>query len=323
MAEESGDYGRGVGALAAASLFIAGTNVVFGSVVQQIQPIVLTFLAFTVSAVLFGVANRGRVPSLDRAALGAIVGLNFASAGVFLFLYTGLKYLEPAIASALQAGATPLFTLVVLGLLDRARRFTGAELAGAGAILLGSVALSWVSFSGRSGLTALSVGHVVLGIAAVTASGLSTVFLTLCSRKLTRLGWSNLNILGHRCYVTVVGCGLLSLQVEQDWSAVGDEAVLICLFAVLGLTLPLFLLQVGIRHVPPFVVLAMTNLNPILTYLLQLFDQRLVTSPYTLGGVVIVLCGVLWVIYSQSRPTRPGPDAAGPGRSRWISRARR
>lgn len=294
-------YGRGVAALAAASLFIGSTNVVFGSVVQHIQPIVLTFLAFTISAVIFGVANRGRVPTLDRQALGAIVGLNFASAGVFLFLYTGLKYLEPAIASALQAGATPLFTLVVLGLTHRGRRVTGAELAGAAAILSGSVVLSWVSFSGRSGLAELSVSDVVLGIGAVVASGLCTVFLTLCSRKLTTLGWSNLNILGHRCYVTVIGCGLLSIPAGQDWSVVADESTLVAAFSVLGLTLPLFLLQIGIRHLPPFVVLAMTNLNPILTYLLQLFDQRLSASLYTLTGVLVVLGGVLWVIYSQSR----------------------
>ena len=302
MTEEPGHFGRGVGSLAAASLFIGSTNVVFGNVVQHIQPIVLTFLAFTISALIFGVVNRGRLPTPDRAALGAIVGLNFASAGGFLFLYTGLRYLEPAIASALQAGATPLFTIVVLVLLDRTRRVRGAELAGAGSILLGSVLLAWVSFSGRSGLATLPVGNVVLGIAAVTASGLSTVFLTLCSRKLTRLGWSNRNILGHRCYVTVIGCGLFSLQAGQDWSAVGDSAGVIGLFAVLGLTIPLLLLQIGIRNVPPFVVLAMTNLNPILTYALQLFDQRLSASLYTLCGIVIVLGGVLWVIYSQSRP---------------------
>jgi drug/metabolite transporter (DMT)-like permease len=298
-------YARGVASLAMAAVFIGGTNVVFGSVVQDIPPVMLTFVAFTISTVIFGVVNRGRCPALDRVALRNIIGLNFASAGVFLFLYTGLKYLEPAIASALQAGATPLFTVVVLGLLQRHWELRPAELAGAATILTGSVALAWVSFSGRSALS--TQGHLgtVLGIAAVLASGLSTVFLTLCAKRLTQLGWSNLNILGHRCYVTVLGCGLLSLGVRpEDWQALAGSSAVLALFAVLGITIPLLLLQVGIRHVAPFVVLAMTNLNPILTYLLQLFDRRLSTSPYTLVGILVVLGGVLWVIYSQAWLTR-------------------
>ncbi|MBE8517361.1 DMT family transporter [Amycolatopsis sp. H6(2020)] len=259
MTEEADGYRKGVGALAAASLFIGGTNVVFGHV------------------------------------------------GVFVLLYTGLEYLEPAIASALQAGATPVFTLIVLAVLDRRRGVRTAEVAGAAAILLGSTALAWISFSGRSGLATSNTREIVLGIAAVVGSGLATVFLTLCARKLTRLGWSNVQILAHRCYLTVIGGGLLGLRTGQDWSAVTGSAGIVALFSVLGITIPLLLLQTGIRNAPPFVVLAMTNLNPILTYLLQPFDHRLATSPYTLAGIVIVFAGVLWIIWSQARQARREP----------------
>jgi drug/metabolite transporter (DMT)-like permease len=300
-------YGRGVASLASASVFIAAANVVFGSVVQDVTPIALTLIAFTIAAVVFALLNRGRRPPLDPESWRNIVGLNFASAGVFIFLYTGLKYLEPAIASALQAGATPLFTILVLSLIARRWVAGPAEWTGGLVIVAGSALLAWVSLAGRSGLRTEDTLRSGLGIAAVLASGLSTVFLTLCVKRLTQLGWPNLTVLAHRFYVTVVGCALLTLGVETDWGAVRAKSAYIVSFSVLGVALPLLLLQVGIRNVAPFVVLAMTNLNPILTYVIQLADSRLVVSLYTLAGVVVVLAGVLWVIWSQSKATRPAP----------------
>ncbi|WP_017619822.1 EamA family transporter [Nocardiopsis gilva] len=169
--------------------------------------------------------------------------------------------------------------------------------------------LGWVSATGNSGFQAPDRFGSLLGLLAVLGSGLCMALLTWFARRLVDLGWSNRNILAHRNYATIVGCGLLSLTVPVDWSAVGEQAWLIVAFGAIGLALPLGLLQVGVRHAAPFVVLAMTNCNPVLTYLIQLFDPRVSPSPYTLAGIAIVFIGVIAAITPSGGNRDSAPEA--------------
>ncbi|CAM3726024.1 DMT family transporter [Nocardiopsis rhodophaea] len=303
-------HARGVAALAGASAFIATSNVVFGGVVQTVPPFVLALLTFTVAAAIFGVANRGPQPSMNGPAWRAVVGLNLASAGVFVLLYTGLEYLEPALASALQTGASPVFGLLLAGLVGRHWSRSRREWVSAATIIVGSVLLGWVSASGNSGFQAPDRFGTLLGLLAVLGSGLCMALLTWFARRLVDLGWSNRHILAHRNYATIVGCGLLSLTVPVDWGAVGDQAWLIVAFGAVGLALPLGLLQAGVRHAAPFVVLAMTNCNPVLTYLIQLFDPRVSPSPYTLVGIAVVFIGVIAAVTPSGGNRDSAPEAS-------------
>lgn len=304
-------YVVGVGALALASVFIAASNVVFSNITQTLSPVLVAFVAFAVTGTVFGIVNRGRMPpSPGREAILCLAGLNVASAGVFVFLYVGLKHLEPAIASALQAGTTPLATIVIVAALSSAglkslRSVPAVEWLASGGILAGCAVLAWASFAGRSGLGQLDAGTVVIGLLAVFISGISTVFLTLFTKRLTQLGWSTLNILGHRFYVTVIATGFVWFLSEgrlHGWGELAELWPVVVLAALLGVTVPVFFLQIGIRNVAPFVVLVMTNLNPVLTYLLQMLDPRVGVSWITLTGVFCIVAGVLTVIGAKSRP---------------------
>ena len=298
--ENEVNYSKGVASLGLASVLGATTNVAFASIVQDVHPVVLTLFMVVVSSIVFGVANRGRRPPMNKAAWRAIIGLNFASAGVYIFLIIGLKNLEPAIGAALQAGTTPLITIAVMSVMARRMTASRAERAGGMIVLAGSALLMWVSFSGRSGLGSAGPGAVTIGIVAVLISGLSTVFLTLCSKRLTQLGWSNPAVLAHRFYVTITCCAAISLNANMNWAAVADVSGYLTTVCVAG-TGVLLLLQIGIRNVAPFVVLTMTNLNPLITYVVQMFDDRLTVSLNSLVGIAVIFSGLLWVVYTQYR----------------------
>ncbi|MYW01355.1 hypothetical protein [Streptomyces sp. SID3343] len=309
MTTEGADYGRGVASLGLASMLGAAVNVAFGNIAQTVNPFVLTLFMVGVSSIVFGVANRGRRPILNPAAWRAVIGLNVASAGVYIFLVVGLKYLEPAVGTALQAGATPLMTIVVTGFVAQRRAAGISQWAGGTVVLAGSGLLVWVSCTGHSGLGTVDSRSTAIGIGAVLVSGLSTVFLTLCAKRLIQIGWRDSAVLAHRFYFTIVCCAALSIGVRADWSAAADRSGYLILFSVLGSGVVL-LLQIGIRKVAPFVVLAMTNLNPLITYTIQLFDHRLSTSLDTLYGIAVILTGLAWIILTQRRTTHPAPAAA-------------
>ncbi|WNG14282.1 DMT family transporter [Cystobacter fuscus] len=310
-------YPIGIGSLALASTFIASANVAFARMVQHVPPVLLTLVAFTLSALVFGGLNRGRLPRLDKEAFRNILGLNIASACVFIFLYTALKYLEPSIASALQAGTTPVSAILILGATTGRWEVKVAEWGGSLVILSGCILLAWVSFTGRSGLGGGDTLGIVMGLVSVVISGVSTVFLTLCARRLTELGWSNLNILGHRFYVTIIASVLLCLGMGINPRELALDWRYVLPFCFVGVTVPLLFLQIGIRHVAPFVVVVMTNLNPILTFVIQLLDDRIALSFYTLAGVLLVLSGVLWVVHTKAKESRtaPLPSRASPARA--------
>jgi drug/metabolite transporter (DMT)-like permease len=293
-------FGRGVASLAAASLLTSLTNVAFARIVQKIDPIILNLVMAAIAAMIFGVVNRRHLPEMTRNIWCALAGLNLASAGIYLFLIIGLKYLEPAIGTALQAGATPLMTILVTGGFSGRIAASWAEWMGVFIILSGSFLLGLVSFDGTSGVGAVPAAHIALGISAALLSGLSAVVLTLCAKRLTSLGFSNTTVLAHRFYLTLACCALLLLTIHVDWDMVAGVSLPLTGFCVVTAG-ALLLVQIGIRHVAPLVVLTMTNLNPLLTFFIQLVDHRLHPSLASFIGIVVILGGVLWIIYVQRR----------------------
>jgi len=75
---------------------------------------------------------------------------------------------------------------------------------------------------------------------------------------------------------------------------VSDHLVAAVLLALSTVIVPIWLIQQGIKRLEPFVCKMIILSSPLVTYLLQQFDQRLEQSPYTLAAnVAILLLGVV------------------------------
>ena len=59
--------------------------------------------------------------------------------------------------------------------------------------------------------------------------------------------------------------------------------------AVIGVAIPLYLLQVGIKHTEPITAAIVPSLSPLVAYMLQLPVGRLKASALTLAGVLAIV----------------------------------
>ncbi|NGQ97302.1 hypothetical protein G3578_19375 [Brevibacillus sp. SYP-B805] len=108
------------------------------------------------------------------------------------------------------------------------------------------------------------------------------------SKKLSEAGWSSARILAHRFYAIV----LLSAAWAHADGALADilanwEWILIV--SLTGVVLPLYLLQMGIKHCDTFLVILSLSFVPVFTYFFQMFDSRIRWSGYTLAGIMLIL----------------------------------
>ena len=93
-------------------------------------------------------------------------------------------------------------------------------------------------------------------------------------------------------------------------AAIGASILPALVVGVIGIAIPMYLLQVGIRHVEPITAAMAVNLAPVLTYLLQFFDGRLDQSPSSLLCIAGITVTVLAGMAARLRADRRSPTLA-------------
>ncbi|MFC7615603.1 EamA family transporter [Actinokineospora soli] len=169
--------------------------------------------------------------------------------------------------------------------------------------------LSWGSVSGNSGMGAIGTGQAALGLGLGFLCGLACVGAVVYSKRLSDSGMTPLSSLAVRFFLmvalswTLVGASPDPRVGEAFWPAV--------VIAVIGVGLPSFLGQVGIKHVEPITASLMDTLSPVFAFLLQLLDGRLTPSPLTLGCILVITALVAVGVVARSRhETRTAPEPA-------------
>ncbi|MGB8667758.1 MAG: hypothetical protein WCD24_23895 [Serratia inhibens] len=238
---------------------------------------------------------------IPRASLMGLVTLNLASGISWIGYYCALKFIEPAIVSALMGCIGPLFILMV-GFISQRQISINQAITSAG-IIAGTAVLSWASIADRSAVQNVTVHHVLLGLGAAFIGGFGQVLTTLSTKKLAKQNWSASQIMAHRFYLltavaAVVALNSTGLQLDSPASMVSVGAV-----SVLGILVPLWLLQKGIIISSPFTVSVLLSLGPLMTLLFQGFDSRLLWSNMSVVGCgIIVLSTINNFAFSQKVP---------------------
>lgn len=287
----SGSSARGV-AYVSAFLVLANANAVFaGNLLQSVHPFTFLFWSFFASTGLFAailVATGGaRALAIDRGSLVPLAILNGTSAFNWVGYFFALRYIEPAIVSAVMGGLGPVST-ILLDRVVRGRALPRRIYVPAAGILAGAAMLAWASLTGRSGLLEIAVSASVIGLTAACLAGVSQALNTVTTKRLADRGWTATRIMVHRFYLLLAVALLLSSTgpglTFDGWSQAG----LVGVATVLGVVAPLWPLQRGIILSEPFTVAAMLSLAPILTYLFQAFDDRMQWSLASAAGCLVV-----------------------------------
>jgi O-acetylserine/cysteine efflux transporter len=270
--------------------FIWGLNFVVSKIgIEEISPILFTFMRFSIVAVLLVPVLR-----IHRGQMSALVVAMLLSGAIhFALSFTALSLAENvssiAIAGQLGVPITTLLSVALLGEVVRWRRWTGILLSFAGVFVMGfdpQIGARWESLA------------LVIGSAFAAALGLIAV------KKLH--GFKPLELQAWLAWISIPVLFIVSLQVENpnlpalaDVSWKGWAAVI---FTAIGSSL---LAHTGyfylVQRYPVTSIAPVTTLSPIFAvfFSVMLLGDRL--TPKILIGGALTLLGVLIITLRERR----------------------
>lgn len=306
---------RGVLPLLAYAVLTAAMDVYAGNRFEVVSPASLAAVSFTLTMVFFLAVEAGRGGTRPRAALTThrrdIVAINITTAVTWLSTFYALEYLEPAIVNVIGLALGPMIMTLAGPLLRRNSHVMGAEIVvsiGIGVLL---AALMWASFSGRSGLGDVSTSDAVLGVIfSLTCAGGSAVNI-IYMKRLSDAGCAPGFVLATRFFLMgLVAWILVAFEDQPDLMAALVPGAIV---AVIGVGLPIFVLQIGIRHTEPITTSLLVCLSPLFAFAMQLADGRLRFSVFTLIGVIAVVALVaVGVLVRDRKPAPVTPPVTPP-----------
>lgn len=292
----------------AAFLVLANANAVFsGNLLQQLHPFTFLFWSFAISSgffltrLLLSAGTRGL--AIGVSASGSLLVLNFTSALNWIGYFYALRYIEPAIVSAIMGGLGPVST-ILLERVVRRRQLPVYTYVVAMGILSGTALLAWASLVGLAGVHPINVNDTLIGLAAAATGGASQALNTIATKQLGERSWTATRIMAHRFYLLIIVAAVLAYSGPGFVIASSMQVGGLVIATLIGVIIPLWLLQRGILLSEPFTVAALLAWAPLLTYIFQVFDVRIqwsVTS--ALGCAMIVLATVLgtWIKFKRQK----------------------
>lgn len=286
-------------------VLLANANAVFsGRLLQSLPPFTFLFWAFLGTYCFYTlreVSVHGRAAfALGKASWGTLVGINLTSAFNWIGYFVALKYLEPAIVAAIMCGFGPI-SVVVLERIVRKSALPAYCYVAAFGTIVGAGLLVWASFAGLTGITQAVTSDVAIGVGAALAGGVSQALTTIVIKQLGDSGWKASRIMVHRFYLLIVLTAAAAFYGPGFSVGASSQIGWLAFATTMGVIIPLWLLQRGILLSDPFTTSVLLALGPVLTYLFQLLDSRLVSSTVSAIGCFTVM---LFVVYSTWMKTR-------------------
>ncbi|MBF8742108.1 DMT family transporter [Pseudomonas guariconensis] len=277
-------------------LIMANANAVFsGWLLQSISPFTLLFWGFLTTTLFFfaRLCTMHGISALQipRSSVLGLVALNFFSGVSWIGYYYALKYIEPAIVSAIMGCVGPLFIFVAC--LSFGRDVSVRQAITSVGIIFGTVLLAWASISNLSAVHNSNQYQVTLGLAAALIGGLGQVMTTLSTKELAKQSWNASQIMAHRFYLLITVSAIAAINDSGVMIAELSDVASVGLVTILGIIVPLWLLQRGIIMSSPFTVSVLLALGPLVTLTFQILDSRLTWSNMTVMGCGIIVISTI------------------------------
>ncbi|MCC5036609.1 hypothetical protein DMH02_026420 [Streptomyces sp. WAC 00631] len=298
-----------------------------GSLTGRLTPtgsLALSCIGFAASAVIFNTVlvfrdgrfgGRGRHrPRRRPGTAGLTLLMNLLTAVTFLSFYLAISQISSALASAVETAMGPVAVLLIGAAAYRRRPSRGA-MAGALLLVLLGLVLAWQLAPVRSGPPGslwVTVGALLL----VVVAGFGAAGLALVSSALGRAGVGPTETTARRFHLTYVVAGLLLLR-DGNGGGTGLHPALLAVAALCAVTVPLFLLQIGLQRADPLVSMTLLTALPGTTYLVEVawggpFDWT--TLLLIMSITAIAVARALREARPPAESRRPGAAGAGPSR---------
>ncbi len=292
--------GSGIACVVAFLLLANANAVLSGNLLQHIHPFLLLFWCFLITSIFFQIRlvlfSDQKTKVMKPGSFGLTIVLNAVTAFNWIGYFLALRYVEPAIVSALMGGFGPLSTIFWDHMIRKQKQSLSIYLVAMG-ILSGASILVVALLMGLSGTQQLELKYTVIGLVAGIIGGVSQALTIVVSKKMGDNGWTATQIMAYRFHLLVFIAAILAYYSGPGIVITSRTELLgIALVTVLGVVLPLWLLQRGILLSEPFIVAALLAWAPLLTYFFQVFDSRIEMSSISfLGCMVVVFFSLLGI----------------------------
>ena len=287
-------------------------EVYLGNLLQNRDPILVMTITFLVTGFFFVILqakNLGDLLSTVGKSIRSVFLLNLTTALSWVGFFLALKYLEPAVASMMCFSSVPVLTILFRKIFRPQGQLLREEIVTSLGLSIILVFLSVSTLRGLSAVGSISFDSAVYGLLMVLTSAVGVMGNTYASKSLKEEGFNAKQVIGVRFWLLIVyGLSSSLMHLESVVPTLMDQKfwleILIISFATV--IAPLYLLQLGIEKLEPITVSFALNTLPILTYLLQLFDQRLVFSYSTLVAVLLSFGLTLYGVLQRSQEKGEG-----------------
>lgn len=292
-------------------------DALFGNVFQSVSFFFVAMLAFGTSTLCFsGLALLRQPKDFTKlaASSGMFAALNVTTAVAWLSFFFALKHLEPAVVATLYNGVGPLTVLALgaLGCKDVSSRPTLGEWLCYAALAGVLMCLALVVLTNRSGLAVTNNQAQAYALFAATGGGAAIAVSHLIARRFNDQGVGSDAVMGTRFVLTFCAAAFM----EVTWGQATMRPVLeflpiLALIAFVVVTLPSFMLQLGIARASPLAVNIVRALGPVSVFAVQQLDGRLRFSGATLvcimGFCTCAIAASVLRAWSEARADRPAP----------------
>lgn len=280
----------GRAAILLSAILQASGQVAYGTFLVTIPSPVFVAYCFLAAAVLFQALSGG---GLRLTAWKPLLVLNIGTALTFVPFFYALQLIEPAAASAINVGVGPL-AATLIGIAMTGSAPSSRRLAVCLGVLVGGAVLA-VAATHEGLLTASTAASRWLGVLASVVTGCGVVIVTMSSRALLDRGWRSGTVLAHRFYLIVplslaMAHGTYDLAlVSWSWAVVSVGVAV----AALGVILPLYLNQIGIKRTDTHTVTVLFAMIPVFAFAIQSASPYHSVQWQTALGIGIILLAVV------------------------------
>lgn len=258
-------------------------KVTYGSYLSDFPAPAFVFVSFTLATVIFSLAPNRRVGVI---AWPILIMLNLATACTFISIFIALKVIGPATVGAIEIGVGPIFAACFAGFL-MAERVNGSRIFVCGGILIGCFTLGYAAFDASVHDSTTSAVKFALLLSILAGAGAVTI--SFASKSLMSQGWNQSAVLTHRAYAIIPAS--LALWYFGDHSPINWDMALalqVVLVGFISITLPLYLLLIGLKHCDVYTVMVTMAAQPLVTFSFEYLSPIYDPSTLTAVGIAIV-----------------------------------
>ncbi len=284
------------------AVLTAARDVAAGKLVQSFPPMLFALAMGLLCFFAYGLLNlgRGNFKKLWQMVLKHrmnVVALSIASLVVWITSIFSVKFLEPAVASVVTLGVTPLTTSIFSRWLRPNAKSNMRDWVASLGIMLGVSFLAYHSLSARGGLGEQPYGLIVVGFGCAVVSGVLISLAMYFAKDLYDAGWKPAQVVfvrlwGLTFFLSIYVCSVMNPLEATYWTA--ENSITILGLGIFCSFLPIYLSQSSLRILEPLVYSKILCLLPVFAFMFQFLDGRISYSEQTAIGIALILIFVFY-----------------------------